>query len=148
MAVPNLLAGYKFLLSRGDGGQPETFLYLCTVTTRKISQKLEFDDAMLQDCDSPGQLPIRVSVPKGKTWDGTFSGKVDALRLPTLQGDFDGGMVHSYRFEFRLSGGQGGGYYQGQAFVETLDIESSENGITSFSATLRGQGDLWWTAAP
>lgn len=150
MAVPNLVPGYQFLLLRGNGdGPPETFTYLCTVTTRGLDETNEFDDAMLQDCDSPGLVPSRVSVPKGQTWQITFSGKVDATRLQVLQNDMRSAVLRTYQLQINFSGAQGGGYYQGEAYPETLKIESSENGITTFSGTLRGQGALpAWTAAP
>lgn len=141
MAAPNLVPGYQFLLSRGNGdGPPETFTYLCSVTTRSLDQTNEFDDAMLQDCDSAGTIPVRVSVPKGSTWSISFSGKADATRLQVLAGDMVKGKMVSYRLTVNFSGAQGGGYFQGQAFPETLKIHSTENGITLFDGTLRGQG--------
>lgn len=147
MAVPNLVEGYKFLMSRGDGGAPETYYFLCTVTTKGLNQTNEFDEAMLQDCDTPGLVPTRVSVPKGQTWSVSFSGKVDALRLQTIQNDMRDPKVRNYRLEIQGSGATGGGYFSCPARPETLNIESTDNGLVSFTATLRGEGDFpTWTA--
>lgn len=145
MAVPNILPGYQLLLSRvAPGGTVE---FLCTVVTKNLGQKMNFDEAMLPDCDSIGQVPVLALVPSGKRWDLSFSGKLDARRRQVFQSDYDSGVTHTYRLEIALSGALGGGYYEGVAFIEEFSIASTDNGITTFSGTLRGHGDLFWTAA-
>lgn len=149
MAVPQLVPGYQFLLQRGDGGSPENFVYLSTVTSRGLDQAVGFDDAELTDEDNPGALPVRVSVPKAKSWSISFSGKTDAIRFQVLQNDMRAVTPRSYRLVINLSGAQGGGYFEGRAFPEGLKFDVGENGIMTFSGTLRGQGDFpAWTANP
>ncbi|PNG27004.1 phage tail tube protein [Methylocella silvestris] len=149
MAVPSLIPGYKYTLARGDGASPENFIFLCTVTTRGLDMTNNFDDAELQDCDSISALPVRVSTPKSKNWSISFSGKADASRFQSLYQDQVQIQKNNYQLGINLSGAQGGGNWQGQAYPETLKVESNENGLVTFSGTLRGQGDYpTWTANP
>jgi hypothetical protein len=147
MSQPNLLPGYRFRLLRGDGGAPENFAFVCTATTQKLDEKLEFDDSMLLDCDDPNSLPERVSVPKGITWDITFSGKCDARRYQILRGDLLSANPRNWQLFVDQPSSNGGGIFQGLAFLETLTMSKSENGLTTFDSSLKGQGKLIWTPA-
>ena len=148
MSLPNNLQGVKWRLNKGNGdGPPETFTFLCSVVTRDLDRKVEFDDNMQTDCDTPGSLSVRVSTPKAITWDVTGSGRVDAVRFRKLEADFETQTLHNYQFLRDLTAALGGGNHTGAAYVSDLKQTSSENGVVTFSFSLKGQGTLVWTPA-
>ena len=145
MSFPNLLEGKRFRLCRGDGNTPEAFIFVCTATTLKLDEKGEYDDSMLIDCDDPDSDPERVSTTKGRTWDVTFSGKCDHQRYLTLRRDLN--TRRNWQLFISLSASAGGGAYQGPAFLDSLSMSKSENGLVTFDASLKGQETLDWIPA-
>ena len=93
------------------------------------------------DCANPTNLPVRISVAKGETFDLTFSGKCDFQRWLTIQASKDGN-PHNWQVALAGTGANGGGVWQGPAMTDSLKMTKSENGVVSFSATLKGQ-QLW-----
>lgn len=140
---PKLQRGTKFRLLAGDGGSPtETFSGLCVITTLKFDMKIDTDDAMVIDCDNPDNLPVRQSVAKGITFDLSGSGKADFAKYKVIETAFLTGATKNYQVERVGSGAAGGGIWEGGAIITDLSMDKSENGIVTFSTTLKGQG-LW-----
>lgn len=147
-SFPVFQRGVNFGLLIGNNATPtELFSSLCIATTLDFSRAIQFDDEMVIDCANPQNLPIRLSIAKGQTWDVTFSGKCDFARFQALEANFDGN-AHNYQVQKFGTGAQGGGTYQGAAMLESLKMSKNENGMVAFSATLKGQGVLAYTASP
>ena len=145
-SYPVFQRGVNFGLLAGDGASPtEVFTIVCIATTLDFDRAIETDDEMVIDCNNPQNLPVRQSIAKGITWDVTFSGKCDYSRFATIEGKFDGN-VHNWQVEKYGTGANGGGIYQGGAMLSALKLSKSENGMVSFSGTLKGQGLLAYTA--
>lgn len=143
---PKLQRGVNFGLLAGDGATPtEVFSAVCIATTLKFDMKIDTDDAMVIDCAAPQNLPVRASVAKGQTWDVSFSGKADYTKFETIEAKMDGA-PHNWQVERYGTGADGGGIWQGGAILTDLSMDKSENGIVSFSASLKGQGVWAFTA--
>lgn len=146
-SFPTLQRGVNFGLLAGDGAEPaEVFTAICLATTLKFDMKIDTDDAMVQDCANPQNLPVRQSVAKGITFDLSFSGKADFQRFKLLEARFDG-TTRNYQTQRSGTGADGGGVWQGGAILTDLSMDKNENGIVAFSASLKGQGLWLFTAA-
>ena len=145
--TPTNMQGVRFRLLRGDGNNPETFAFICTIVTLDLDRKVEYDDSMVADCDTPNAIPVRQSTVKAITWDMTFSGKADASKYRTLEADFETATLRNYQMLRDLTAAQGGGSQEGAAYIDSLKLNKSENGVVGFSGGLKGQGTLPWTPA-
>jgi hypothetical protein len=148
MAQPNILPGNKFRLSRGGGGSPETFTFVCIATTIDYDRTAEVEDAMLPDCSTPTSIPTRLSTIKGQTEDLSFSGYADPGRLAGIEADWLAGITRNFQLIRDFSGALGGDTRVLAAIITSLKINKSENGMVRFSATLHGQGLAIVTANP
>lgn len=144
-SFPTLQRGVNFSLLLGDGGGTEVFTTVCIATTLGFNRAFEFDDVMMIDCANPQNIPVRTSIAKGQTWDITFSGRCDFARYKTLEAVFDGA-AHNWQIAKAGTGANGGGVYKGAAMLATLNEDKNDNGLVTFTATLKGQGLLAYTA--
>ena len=146
-SFPVFQRGVNFGLLAGNGATPtELFTSVCLATTLDFTRAVQFDDEMVIDCANPQNLPQRQSIAKGQTWDVTFSGKCDYARFQALEAWLDGS-PHNVQVQKFGTGAQGCGTYQGAAVLENLKMTKSDNGMVAFSASLKGQGVLLYTAS-
>lgn len=121
--------------------------FLCTVTTKSLTETFEFDDATIPDCDNPGKVWSRRSIPKSTAWSINISGMADALSYKTMRADSRTGTPYFLQFLVDQPVAKGGGHWDGAAWFENLQIQSDSGGVVKFSGQLRGEGDLAWTDA-
>ena len=150
-SYPTTHRGVEFQLLRGDGATPtEAFTLLAMAVTQDFKRQVETDDAMIIDTANPLNTPVRDSQPKGMTQDITFSGKCDYSRHRVLMTDFEaaqtGQGARNYQLLFSGTGANGGGVYQGAFIITDVSTSKSDNGMVAFTATLKGQHGLTWTA--
>lgn len=144
---PKLQRGVNFRLLLGDGATPtEAFALVCLATTHKFSRALDTDDVMLQDCANPDNLPTRQSVPKGKTWDVSGSGRSDFAKFKALEAVFNAGLARNIQIAKMGTGANGGGVYLGAGLITSLEEDKNDNGLVTFSFAIKGQGELVYTA--
>lgn len=139
MASDNPLSGNRFNLYRMVTGAP---VFVCTAVNTGLTQTKEFDDATMPDCDDPTAIPNRKSVVKMKSWSLSFGGKAVMAHYSDLKADYDSEGAVAYRVVANPLDGAGGGRWDGNIHIETLEMAKSDNGIVTFSATCRGDGDL------
>ena len=140
MTTPNLIPGSKFRLLRESDTTPGTFEFVCLATTVSFERGKEFDDATVPDCDNPDAVPFRKSMVKSRSWDVSFSGRSDAKRLEKIEADHESDAPRKYQILVALSGADGGKTYTGPAHVGPVTIAKNDNGIVTFSSSLRGDG--------
>lgn len=144
---PVFQRGVNFGLLAGDGATPtEVFTPVCIATTVDFDRALDTEDVMMIDCANPQNIPVRQSTPKGQTWDVAFSGKCDFKRFLTIEANYNSFAPHNYQVEKYGTGANGGGIYQGSAYLTALKLTKNDNGMVSFTASLKGQGLLTYTA--
>lgn len=100
MAEPTTVpAGYLNILL-GDEGSPETFQFICGITSNGITITTNGTDVFVPDCDDPGVLAIRRNVSISEQADMTASGlyNPDVIALiESLRG-----VTKHYRFQAGL----------------------------------------------
>lgn len=137
----------SFIVRRSAGGTPETFTFFCAATTRQFNQEAEVETYLRHDCDDPSVGAVEGSVVKSRRWDVTLSGACVPEQFALLQADYNSAVGHRWQIDFNVAGASGGGVYVGTARVTKLDVSSQAAGVVNFSATLRGDGPLAFTAA-
>ena len=141
MSYPIRTPGFKFNLFSVSGAA-ETFV--CSATTVGLKESVDTEDHMEQDCATPTNPPQKVSVNKGQTWSISFSGRMEQTTYQALRARL--GVAADWRIKVDGTGAEGGGQYDGSAFLTELDSSKSENGVVTISGSLNGQKVLTWTA--
>lgn len=140
MAQPLLLQGQLIQIFLGDGATPvELFTFLCIASSKSLKREQQTEDHFEVDCASPDNLPTNVSYVKSHSWSLSVSGRVDAKKLQALEAWLDGN-PHNVQFKVSKTGANGGGIYQGAIILMNLNYDTSDNGIATFSAEMKGQG--------
>lgn len=142
MATPDLIPGSKFRLYRENDTTPGTYDFVCIATTVSLERGKDFEDVMVPDCDAPDAVPLRKSVVRSRSWDVTFSGRTDAKKFEKIELDHNSDATHKYQIMVALTALQGGKTYTGAAHVGPLTIAKNDNGMVTFSGSLRGDGVL------
>ena len=141
MSYPVRTPGFKFNLYTVSGGSGT---FVCSATSVGLKESAETEDHMEQDCANPVALPQKVSIAKGVTWSISFSGRMEATTYQALRARI--GVAADWRIAVDGTGAEGGGKYDGSAFLTELDASKSENGVVTLTGALNGQGLLAWTA--
>lgn len=144
MATPDLLPGNRFRAYRGIGAQKE---FVCLATSITLTITNAFEDATVADCDNPTEIPTRKSIKSSTSWGGRFAGSIAADHLDDFRSDVASEGPVPYTFMVDRSLAAGGGAWAGGVHIESFEIAKSNNGIVSFTAQFRGDGELDWTAA-
>jgi hypothetical protein len=137
------LSGNRFNLYRIVNNAP---VFVCTAVNVTFTQTKTFDDATIPDCSNPIAIPTRKSVVKEKTWAMNFGGKAVMAHYTELQSDFDSEGAVPYRIVATPIDNNGGGRWDGNLHLESLELGKNDNGIVTFTCQARGDGDIPFTA--
>ena len=142
MAAPNVLGGNKFQVFVDDGASGWDFL--CVATSKALNQQLNFEENFLPDCADPDSIPNRTSRPTGRQWDVPVSGMLDpnSAAYKTLVAAYNAGTTVNIKVLEDVTGGTS---FTGAVYVEQLNRSAQGGGLSSFTATLRGEGTLTMT---
>lgn len=139
MAEPTTIpAGYLNILL-GDSGTPETFQFICGITSNGITVTTNGTDVFVPDCDDPAKLAIRRHVSISEQADMTASGLYSPDTIAQIEGLR--GVAKHYRFQAALpdelvTAGYTPSYWDGN-FKLTTYTATGERG-TGGLATLTG----------
>ncbi len=148
MATQNIHRGNVLqVFNRIALGPPAVYQFLCMATTKSIKFATTLEDATVYDCDDPSKVPVRKSIPRQRMAELPISGKVDALRFATIRLAEEQAALINMRILVDLPLAQGGGYWQGDWWIESLEIGSTDNGIITFAASFKSDGLFPWTNA-
>lgn len=148
MADADLVPGNRFRLYRESDTTPGTYDYVGLATTVGFTRSSEYEDATAPSLSDPLATPRRRSSRKSRSWDLSFSGRVDAKVFEKVELDEAGTDPHNYRITVDKSAAAGGKTYTGPIFFETLEVGTQERGFVTFSAKCRGDGAYTMVAAP
>jgi hypothetical protein len=136
------LSGNRFNLYRIVNNLP---VFVCTAVNLTYTQTKEFDDATIPDCANPTAIPTRKSVVKQRSWAMNFGGKAVMAHYTDIQTDFDSEAAVPYRIVATPIDNNGGGQWNGNLHIESLEFGKNDNGIVTFSCQARGDGDCPFT---
>lgn len=134
--------GRLLSIKLGNAASPEVFTFVCGFRARTFSMSNNEVDTTVPDCDDPGGVVQKTSVPG--IADRTFSGSglfdsddagksvADAARLAT---------VNNYQVSV-----PGYGTFQGPYIITDFSWSGEMEGNMDFSATFKPSGALTFTA--
>jgi TP901-1 family phage major tail protein len=136
--------GRLLLIKHGNAASPEVFTSMCGFRARSFSMSSNEVDTTVPDCDDPGGVVQKTSVPgiSDRTFAGTGlfdnddTGKAvaDAARLAT---------VSNYQVIV-----PGYGTFQGPYIITDFQWSGEMEGNMEFQATFKPSGALTFTATP
>lgn len=148
MTYQNVHAGVRFQLRRQASSADTTGTLIAVATSKDFSRDLKFEEASVVDSANPDNVPVRKSVPVMETFDVNISGKADfAIFRSVLEADYEAKLPVGYIMKIDEVPAKGGGQYVGLYYIESLKLSTSNNGIADFTAKLRGEGPVTFTAA-
>ncbi len=121
--------------------------YMGMVTNGEVTETFEYDDATVPNTDAPGTVPARSSVPKQYGWSCNTAGVFDAQLFQQVRTDFLAGIPLLMSLKILKPANAGGGHFDGAVWFENIKINYDGLGVVKFSAQMRGEGMLTWTAA-
>lgn len=147
MATQQIHAGTKFQIFNRISTGPSVYEFLCMASTKAANFASEMEDATVYDCADPTKVPVRKSIVRKRMLDVPISGKVDALKFKALRDAEEDSTTLNLKIVIDVPLAQGGGYWSGDFRIESLEVASSDNGIVTFSAQLKSDGEYPWTDA-
>lgn len=144
MATPDLVEGtYVNILvespATSDGSG--TYVPLCGLTTRTLTEQVNTRDRFTRDCASPGSIPIRRLINTGKQWDLSGAGGYNRAQASLV-----GGLVGERRF-YRFAIGEPAddavyqSYFQGQARLTQRQITGADDDDVQAELTFASDGE-------
>lgn len=152
MALPTIVKGayIDLLIGQGDTDPgPETFLPICGLTTRQMTQQVNTNDVFVPDCADPEYVPVRRLVPTGRQWDFSGDGLLNLDNWKNL--DDVVGTTMNYRFVVGRPAGsvENTGFFFGPAMLTNMQIggTTGDGQFATVSATIASDGEWDWTPA-
>ena len=146
MSDQALQPGSRFRLYRKGPGDAD-FKFVCLATTISFKRSSSAEDATVNDCDNPANLPHERTTKTGTSWAIDFSGKSDPLRIQFIEADYEATDPSQYRIVSDVPAAQGGQTYTGAMHITDLTLSRPEKGSVAFSASGKGDGLLARAAA-
>ena len=147
MGQPNAFGGKDLRVLRKSGPSDASPKFMGTITTKGLTETVEYDDATVPNTDNPDQLWARRSVAKGTAWSVNISGVADPLSYKQIRADMLSGVPSYLQIQVAKPVAQGGGHWDGAVYYENLQIQSDAGGVVKYTGQMRGEGELAWTDA-
>ncbi len=147
MAQPNAFGGKDLRVMRKSGPADAAPKFMGTITTKGLTETVEYDDATVPNTDNPDQVWARRSQPKGTAWSVSVSGVADPASYKQMRADMLSGVASFLQIQVAKPAAQGGGRWDGAVFYENLQIQSDAGGVVKYTGQMRGDGELTWTDA-
>lgn len=147
MTTQNVHSGTRFQLRKKSSPSDTTGTLIAMAVTKDLSRDRKFDEATVVDAGNPNSIPVRKSVATQETFDINLSGRADFVKYRELEADFEAGDPIDIIAKIDEAAAKGGGQWDCAVFIESLKFSASNNGIVDFTAKLRGEGKIVFTAA-
>lgn len=143
MTVPSLVRGTYVSILVEDPNAPGTFLPLCGINTRTLTEQINTNDVFTRDCDDPEDIPFRRLIQTGRQWDLSGSGQYNRAL---------GGLISSLmgvRANYRFMIGEPDddavyeSYFGGPAMLTQRQITGSDEDFVQTELTIGSDGE--WT---
>jgi hypothetical protein len=147
-AAPVNFTGKDLIVRRRNGAQAAPYDMLAAAKSKTIQFVNNLGETTSHDVDDPESAPWRRSLVETRAWSMNLAGACDLKRLALLTADATTATTPSrYALQFQGSAANGAGTYEGDVWVENLQIQSQNMGIAEVTMQLRGDGAPVWTAA-
>ncbi len=143
MTVPSIVRGTYVSILVEDPENPGTFLPLCGLNTRTLTEQVNTNDVFTRNCDNPEDIPFRRLIQTGKQWDLSGSGQYNRAL---------GGLISSLvgvRANYRFLIGEPAddtvytSYFGGPAMLTQRQITGADDDFVQTELTIGSDGE--WT---
>lgn len=143
MSVPAIVRGTYVSILVEDPDAPGTYLALCGINTRTLTEQINTNDVFTRDCDDPEDIPFRRLIQTGRQWDLSGSGQYNRAL---------GGLISSLmgvRANYRFLIGEPvddavyTSYFGGPAMLTQRQITGSDEDFVQTELTIGSDGE--WT---
>jgi len=146
MAQPTL--SNSFIITLGDGGDPETFAFPCGANARSVTLSNNLGEEVTLDCTDPVGAPAAIQRwLESQDTSISISGRVSTEGFATWRAWADDGGTKNIRIEALNTSALGGGHWELPAICQSLEISAEGSSTAAFSADIVGAGARTWTAA-
>lgn len=150
MALPLTLSFSNFKVYISDTDSPGVYTAPCGFTQKSLVIDAETSDTTVPDCDSPeaAAWTERAVTALSATING--SGVMAMASLSLWREWALSAQARTVRVEFNETGANGGGYYEGDAILQSLGHAvalGSDGGKVQLSVNMISDGAWTWTAA-
>ncbi|KAF0121875.1 MAG: hypothetical protein FD152_3725 [Xanthobacteraceae bacterium] len=139
---------HQLFLSDGTEGAGR-FKFMCYVETFEFNETRNFTERMVRDCNDPPAKPVRKSTPGAYVFNVPMTGH--AAQSNAMYRTFKDAIRTGARIELQrkidLSAANGGGADVFFAYVENFNESMPNEGVVTWTATVRGEDKPVWTAA-
>lgn len=143
MSVPAIVRGTYVSILVEDADNPGTFIPLCGINTRTLTEQVNTNDVFTRNCDDPEDIPFRRLIQTGKQWDLSGSGQYNRAQgalIGTLMG-----VRKNYRFLIGEPADDAvyTSYFGGPAMLTQRQITGSDEDFVQVELTIGSDGE--WT---
>jgi hypothetical protein len=139
---------HQLFLSDGTEGAGR-FKFMCYVETFEFNESRNFSERMVRDCDAPGDKPVRKSIPGGYSFSVPVTGH--AAQANAMYRTFKAAIRSGAKIELQrkidLSAANGGGADVLFSYLENFNESAPNEGVVTWTATIRGEDEPVWTPA-
>lgn len=143
MSVPDIVRGTYVSILVEDPGNPGTYLPLCGINTRTLTEQINTNDVFNRDCANPEDIPFRRLIQTGRQWDMSGSGQYNRALGGLLSGLM--GVRANYRFLIGEPAEDAvyTSYFGGPAMLTQRQITGSDGDFVQTELTIGSDGQ--WT---
>ncbi|MBO9710573.1 MAG: hypothetical protein J7521_20420 [Caulobacter sp.] len=143
MTTPSIVRGTYVSILVEDDANPGTYIALCGISARTLTEQVNTNDVFTRNCDNPEDIPFRRLIQTGKQWDLSGSGQYNRA-----QGALMGTLV-GVRKNYRFLIGEPAedavytSYFQGPAMMTQRQIVGNDDDFVTTELTIGSDGE--WT---
>jgi hypothetical protein len=150
MAQPRTLSFGNFKVYIGSNDSPGTYTAPCGFNQKALTIEAETSDTTVPDCDDPEAISWTERGVTALSATVNGSGVMAMASLELWRTWMLAGTPRTVRVEFDDTGANGGGYYEGDAILQSLGHSvalGSDGNKTQLAVNIVSSGAWTWTAA-
>lgn len=138
----------KFLITLGDGADPEVFAHPCGANARSVKFTNNLGEEVTLDCDDPLGQPASIERwLESQDTSLSISGRLKRESRDTWRAWSDDAAIKNIRVELDNNVTDAGGFWELPAYLQNFDLSAEGKATVSFTAEIVGAGKRVWTAA-
>lgn len=151
MTKPLTLSFGNFKVYVGSSDSPGTYVAPCGFTQKSLTIDAETSDTTVPDCDDPEAMAWTERGVNALSATVSGSGVMAMASLATWRDWMLAGESRQIRVEFTETGANGGGYYEGDAILQSLGHSvalGSDGNKTQLQVNIVSNGEWTWVPLP
>ena len=145
MSTPDIVKGtYVSVLVEEPAGSG-TFVPLCGMTTRTLTEQVNTNDVFVRDCEEPEEAPFRRLVKTGKQWDMSASGLYNRALKGLVKSLVGATRLYRYFIGEPVDDAVYSSFFEGPAMLTQRQITGGDEDFVQSELTWASDGE--WVEA-